>query len=229
MKRINFLLAIMAAILTGCIEEPTNPQNPGGTTTPTETVTAEFGYKLTPPLKITLFDHSEGSSIVYDLGDGTTQEVQPKQAITHKYDRPGKYKIVARARNRAQTAKDSYTETVTIPEPDMYIYKVTYKAIPEDGGTYCVNATTYGESTKQYTTGQVTLRNNMLPYEAYFNATLVPITGGLGTEVAISYIGKGVQNYAIAKEDVINAGCPEAIALGTQTKVDLNLTYINPE
>ena len=228
MKRINFLLAIMAAILTGCIEEPTNPQNPGGTTTPTETVTAEFSYKLTPPLKITLFDHSEGSSIVYDLGDGTTVYAQAKQAITHKYAKPGKYKIVGRAYNMEETVSDSYAENVTIPEPDMYIYLLTWKQIPVDGANYWIYGLTWGDDFAQYYTGKTQLTKSMLPYDVRFNATIVPINAGEGTDVQLCWDG-GTETATIPKEAIYNAGCPDVLTIGQKAKVDIHLTYINPE
>lgn len=98
MKRIYFLLAIMATILTGCIEEPDYTIHIGGGGK-VGGVYADFDYIGSTNCCASFIDKSVGDYVLYNFGDdnSTWSYMEPSANFTHQYAKSGLYVVTARA------------------------------------------------------------------------------------------------------------------------------------
>ena len=92
MKRVGYLLTLLALILVSCEPGYTVPPGPGsGSNSYTTPPTASFSMKTVQPLTVVLNNtSSNASSYKWDFGDGTTSTLKNPQ---HKYSSMGVYRI----------------------------------------------------------------------------------------------------------------------------------------
>lgn len=182
MKHTQFiLLAIAAFAITAC-QEPNAP-TPGGTGgggyTPPEPITAyaDFSYSIQQPLTVIIDGKSKGRSVSYDFGDGSDPEKHGvTDKVTHKYAKEGTYKIRADVSGDKSTT-DSYTMSVTLSAPKVYIDGIRYLSIDEDGEYYRAKMTDDDFWTTPdviINTGYTPILNNSrLPYEYTFKTPVL--------------------------------------------------------
>lgn len=175
MKHTRFiLLAIAAFAIVACKEQ--NAPTPGGTGgggyTPTEPITAhaDFSYSIQQPLTIIIDGKNKGRSVSYDFGDGSDPEKHGViDKVAHRYTQAGTYKIRADVSGDNSTT-DSYTTSVTLSTPKVYIDGIRYLSVDEDGEYYKAKLEKDNFwGTDVFTTGYTAILNNSrLPYGLQF-------------------------------------------------------------
>lgn len=172
MKRILFFLFAIAALFLSCTEK--NAPTPGGSGsggyTPTYvTAKAEFSCSVEQPLTVVIVGKNEGRSVTYDFGDGKSESHGLTETIRHKYASAGTYKIRADVKGD-QSTSDSYSLSISIPSPKIYITGIRYLSVDEDGEYYKATLKDDDFWTKTWFTTNYTpiLNNSRLPYEYIF-------------------------------------------------------------
>lgn len=176
MKHTRFiLLAIAAFAIVACKEQnaPTPGETEGGGGyTPTEPITAhaDFSYSIQQPLTIIIDGKNKGRSVSYDFGDGSDPEKHGvTDKVTHRYAQAGTYKIRADVSGDNNTT-DSYTTSVTLSTPKVYIDGIRYLSVDEDGEYYKAKLTDDDFFTTTWFITEYTpiLNNSRLPHDYIF-------------------------------------------------------------
>lgn len=170
MKRI-LLFATVAVLFAACKEQNTpTPGGWSGGSTPTETITAyaDFAYTTQQPLTVVINGKSKGRSVSYDFGDGGIPEKHGvTDKVAHRYAQAGTYKIRADVSGDNNTS-DSYTISVTLSAPKVYIDGIKYLSVDEDGEYYKAileEEEVFTNTTVLNTNYTPILNNSRLPYE----------------------------------------------------------------
>lgn len=171
MKHTRFILLAIAAFAIVACQEPNAPTpGTGGGGAEPITAYADFSYSTQQPLTVIIDGKSKGRSVSYDFGDGSNPEKHGvTDKVTHRYAKAGTYKIRADVSGDKSTT-DSYTMSVTLSTPKVYIDGIRYLSIDEDGEYYKAKLekdNLWG--TYVFTTGYTDILNNSrLPYGLQF-------------------------------------------------------------